>query len=293
MKELKELGISVKENEPMSKHTTLAIGGPAEWYLEIFSLEQLKKFLSITHTKKKAIFFLGAGSNILVSDQGLDGFIVRLLGEFEMVSFSGSCARSGAGVFLPTLVKKCAEQGLGGAEALVGVPGTVGGALMMNAGTRDLEIGTLVKSVEIVSLQGIEKKLDSKQINFQYRCSSLAGSIICFATLQLQEKNKDDIIRIVQEFLSYRLKTQPIGTLNVGSIFKNPKGHFAAQLIENAGLKGFKIGQAQVSPKHANFIVNLGGAKAKEMKDLIFEIQRAIEKKFGIHLEPEIKFVGQ
>ena len=158
---------------------------------------------------------------------------------------------------------------------------------------RDLEIGTLVKSVEIVSLQGIENKIDSKQINFQYRSSSLAGSIICFATLQLQEKNKDDIIRIVQEFLSYRLKTQPIGTLNVGSIFKNPKGHFAAQLIENAGLKGFKIGQAQVSPKHANFIVNLGGAKAKEMKDLIFEIQQVVEKKFGIHLEPEIKFVGQ
>lgn len=293
MKELERLGLIVKENEPMSKHTTLAIGGPAEWYVEIFSFDQLKEFLRVIHSKKKPIFFLGAGSNILVSDQGIEGFVARLLGEFESVSFNGCRARAGAGVFLPTLIKKCAEQGLGGAEALVGVPGTVGGALVMNAGTRDLEIGTIVKSVQVLTLDGKEELLDSKQINFQYRSSSLAGLIICFATLQLQEKNKDDIIRIVQEFLSYRLKTQPIGTLNVGSIFKNPKGNFAAQLIEKAGLKGFKIGQAQIAPKHANFIVNCGGAKAKEIKDLIFEIQQQIEKKFGIHLEPEIKFVGK
>jgi UDP-N-acetylmuramate dehydrogenase len=175
----------------------------------------------------------------------------------------------------------------------VGVPGTLGGALIMNAGTRDLEIGRITKEVEVMSPDGGSRTLSGSDIRFEYRSSSLAGQIVCFATLQLEAAGKDDIMRTVQKFLENRLQTQPIGTLNVGSIFKNQAGHFAAQLIEKAGLKGMRKGNAQVSEKHANFIVNCGGAKARDVRDLIFEIQRTVRDKFGVALEPEVKMVGR
>ncbi len=292
MKELIKFGIKVMEQELMAKHTTLAIGGPVDWYVEVFNLEQLRALIQVVERESLPLFFLGAGSNLLVDDSGIHGVVAHLQGEFEQISFNGNSVRAGAGVFLPTLVKLCAEKGLGGIEPLVGVPGTVGGALVMNAGTRDLEIGTIIQSVELIEKDGSLKILSQDQIKFQYRSSSLNGSILCFATLKLMAGNKDVIIQTVQKFLSYRLKTQPIGTLNVGSVFKNPPRHFAAELIEKAGLKGFKIGNAQVSPKHANFITNCGGASAQNIKDLIHKIQEIVKEKFSIELEPEVKIVG-
>lgn len=293
MKELLEEGIPIVADEPMSKHTTLGIGGPAEWYAEVDSLSHLDKVLRAARQKNLPVFFLGAGSNLLVSDRGIAGLVIRLHGEFESVRFNGQEVRAGAGTLLPSLIKQAAERGLGGAEPLVGVPGTVGGALVMNAGTRELEIGQIVKSVEVIRSNGELHLIAADQISFQYRSSSLRNEIICFATLQLKPADKDDIIRTIQEFLSRRLQSQPIGTLNVGSIFKNPAGRYAAQLIEQAGLKGTKRGNAQISPKHANFIVNCGGASSEDVKGLIFEIQDAVYKKFGVRLEPEIKIVGR
>lgn len=292
---LRGASVEVSANEPMSKHTTLGIGGPADWYAEIGSVQQLKAVVSASKEHRIPLTFIGAGSNLLVSDDGVAGMVIRLRGEFESITFSGHEVRAGAAVFLPTLVKLCAEKGLGGAEPLVGVPGTVGGALAMNAGTRDLEIGAIVKSAEILSMESPNalKVLTVDQIRFQYRSSSLNGEIVCFATLKLQAKSKDDIMRSIQTFLSRRLQTQPIGTMNVGSIFKNPQGQFSAELIEKAGLKGFKKGDAQVSPKHANFIVNCGGATANDVKTLIHEIQETILKKFGVRLEPEVKMIGR
>lgn len=292
MKELIKLGIEVVEQEPMSKHTTLAIGGPVDWYVELFNLDQLRALVQVAQRESHPLFFLGAGSNLLVDDSGIRGVVAHLRGEFEQLSFNGNLVRVGAGMFLPTLVRQCAEKGLGGMEPLVGVPGTVGGALVMNAGTRDLEMGSVVESVEILESAGTVKILSKEQIKFQYRSSSLNGSILCFATLKLMAGNKDDIMRNVQNFLSYRLKAQPIGTLNVGSVFKNPPQHFAAELIEKAGLKGFKIGNAQVSPKHANFITNCGGATAQNIKDLIYKIQVVVKEKFSVELELEVKIVG-
>lgn len=283
---------SLYPNEPMSRHTTLGIGGPAKWYAEAKSMAELKKILYFSKEKNLPLFFLGAGSNLLVSDAGIQAVVVRLRGVFEEFQFSGNEVRTGAGAMLPTLVKSCAEKGLTGAEPLIGVPGTVGGALVMNAGTRELEIGKITKSVEILDEEKNLKLIPADQIRFYYRSSSLAGSILCFATLQLKPGNKDAIIQTIEKFLVTRRETQPIGTKNVGSIFKNPEGIFAAQLIEKAGFKGKRVGNAQVSPKHANFIVNLGGAKAEEVKNLIREIQEAVKEKFKVQLEPEIKFVG-
>lgn len=292
MEELIKAGCKVLRGEPMSRHTTLGIGGPAEWYIEVQTVEQLWAALKVARQKSIPVFFAGMGSNLLVSDNGILGFTLRLKGDFESVSIAGTEVRAGAGAFLPTLVKVCADNGLGGAEPLVGVPGSVGGAVMMNAGTRDLEIGRIIKSVEVLAEDGSVTLIPAKDIDFQYRRSSLDGKIVCFATLQLKAQKKDDIIRSIQKFLEQRLTTQPVGQMNVGSIFKNPPGAYAARLIERAGLKGLQIGRAQVSEKHANFIVNLGGAKAADVKELIRKVQSAVKAKFGVALEPEVKMVG-
>lgn len=293
MEKLIREGLKIVRNEPMSRHTTWGIGGPADWYAEVFSVDELARVTRAAAEQKLPVFFLGAGSNLLVSDRGMEGLVLRLRGDFESVTFSGTEARAGSGVLLPVLARQCADRGLGGIEPLVGVPGTVGGALVMNAGTRELEIGRVVLRVETLSDAGRLETIPADKIRFEYRASSLQGRVICFATLQLQPADKDDIIRTVQEFLSRRLETQPIGTQNCGSVFRNPEGRFAAQLIEQAGFKGRKHGRAQVSPKHANFIVNCGGAAADEVKGLIFEIRRAVLEKCGVELETEVKMVGR
>jgi UDP-N-acetylmuramate dehydrogenase len=290
--ELEALGLKITAREPMSKHTTWGIGGPAEWYAEPASLEQLSGLLRFARANGLPVFFLGGGSNLLVGDRGLDGFVVRLRGVFEQVEFGASSVRAGAGVYLPTLIKQCAERGLGGAEPLVGVPGTVGGALVMNAGTRDLEIGRIVQSVEVLNESGGLDLVPSEKISFEYRKSTLGARAVCFATLRLEPGRREDFLAAIQKFISHRLQTQPIGTLNSGSVFRNPEGGFAAQLIERAGLKGHKRGNAQVSPKHANFIVNCGGATAEDVKGLILEIQKTVKEKCGVELEPEVKMVG-
>ncbi|OGR85499.1 MAG: UDP-N-acetylenolpyruvoylglucosamine reductase [Elusimicrobia bacterium RIFCSPLOWO2_01_FULL_54_10] len=292
MEELLKTGARVLANEPMASHTTLCVGGPAEWYVEVDTVVQLRAVLLAARKKSLPVFFLGWGSNLLVADKGIRGITLRLKGDFISVSFEDSLVRAGAGVFLPTLVKQCADKGLGGIEPLVGIPGTIGGALIMNAGTRDLEIGQVIKTVEVLNPDGNLELLNHDQIRFEYRASSLAGRVVCFATLQLRHQNKDDIIRSVQVFLEKRLETQPISNMNVGSIFKNPPGNFAARLIEQSGLKGRQIGQAQVSPKHANFIVNLGGAKANDVKSLIELVQKTVAEKHGVKLETEVKMVG-
>ena len=291
--ELEAAGLKLAAQEPMSRHTTWGIGGPAEWYAEPSSLNQLSALLRFARANGLPVFFLGGGSNLLVSDAGIAGVVVRLRGDFEKIEFRATSVRAGAGVYLPTLVKQCAERGLGGAEPLVGVPGTVGGALVMNAGTRDLEIGAIVESAEVLDDSGSLSVVPAERIRFQYRKSSLEGKTLCFATLRLQPGNREQFLEAIQKFVSHRLKTQPIGTLNCGSVFRNPEGGFAADLIERAGLKGLKRGNAQISPKHANFIVNLGGATAEDAKALIAEAQKAVKEKFGVELEPEVKRVGR
>lgn len=293
MERIIESGARIVENEPMSKHTTLGIGGPAEWYAEASSVSHLNSLLQFAKSKNLPVFHLGAGSNLLVSDAGIAGLVVRLRGEFETFEFSGTSVRAGAGVFLPTLVKACAERGLTGAEPLVGVPGTVGGGLVMNCGTPELWMGAITQSVEILGANGALETLSAGEIKFEYRASSLIGKTICFGTLRLQSGDKAAIQKTVQDFLSRRLNTQPIGTQNVGSIFKNPPGNHAAKLIEAAGLKGFKIGNAQVSPKHANFFINTGGATAKDFKALVEHARKIVKEKSGVELETEIKMVGR
>lgn len=282
-------------DEPMSKHTTFRIGGPADAYVAVRDEEGLAALHRFAREKRLPVFALGWGSNLLVRDGGIRGIVLRLRGEFEKVRFPApGLVRAGAGVRIPQLVVRCAAKGLAGTEPLVGVPGTVGGALVMNAGTREGEIGDLVREVEVLGEDGLAvERLPRERVRFEYRASSLAGRLVLGATLELKGGDKGDIIRRVKENQLKRLRTQPIHTYNVGSVFKNPPGRFVAQLIEQAGLKGRESGGARVSPMHANFIENHRKARAADVLRLVDLIREDVLRRHGVELELEMKVVGE
>ncbi len=292
---LKKIFPQARLNEPLVRYTTFKIGGPAEAYLEInnrLELETLMRFISRSNIP---VLFIGWGSNLLILDGGIPGVVAALKGDFEKIDFlEKGLVRVGAGVRIPQFVSVAANHGLGGAESLVGIPGTLGGAVMMNAGTRELEIGALIQDVEIFDPKTFKSQfIDSSQVNFSYRFSGLSGRVILSALLRLREGDKVDIMKRIAVHQSKRLKTQPVHTFNVGSIFKNPDGFFAADLIEKAGFKGIESGGARVSPLHANFIENFNNAKAADVLDLVETIRKKIKKDAGVELELEIKIVGR
>jgi len=217
--------------------------------------------------------------------------VIRLRGEFEAIDFSDDGVRVGGGVHLPRLAKKCAERNLAGVEGLAGVPGTVGGALMTNAGTPRGVIGDVISSVDIFNGDGDVKTLSRDQLKFGYRQSSLIGQWVVGAKLALKLSSNGHVMDKIKEELVLREKSQPLGTRNVGSVFKNPPNDFAARLIEAVGLKGKQQGRVRFSPKHANFMENLGGASAKEVLDLIKLAQELVKEKFNVELETEVKIV--
>lgn len=283
----------IKSEEPLSKHCTWAIGGPAEVYVEIHTLDELKRLQQFCREERVPIFLLGWGSNVLLPDEGLRGCVVRLRGDFERVEFDTSRVKVGAGVHLPKLSRLCAEKGLAGVEALAGVPGTVGGALMTNAGTPRGVIGDVLRSVRILNADGTITYLSKEEIQFGYRTTSLSGRWIVGAELDLEPSPNGSVLEKMKAELSYREKTQPLGTKNVGSVFRNPPNDYAARLIEAVGLKGKMLGRVRFSPKHANFMENAGGASAKEALDLMRHAQQLVKDKFNIELIPEVIVVKQ
>lgn len=281
-------------DEPLARYTTFRIGGPADAFLEIKSREALSRVLSFCREKGAPFLILGFGSNLLVLDGGVRGVVARLRGEFESVEFpGGGRVRAGAGVRVPQLVALCAERGLAGMEPLVGVPGTVGGALVMNAGTRDGTIGALVTEAEVFDERTLEPRIIAAgELRFEYRRTNLENVVVTGAALQLKPGSKADIMGRVQRFQQRRLQTQPIHTFNVGSTFKNPPGRFVAQLIEQAGLKGASVGGARISPLHANFIENFANAKAADVLELVRLVREKIKTEFNVDLELEMKVMG-
>lgn len=282
-------------DEPLSRYTTFKIGGPADAFVDAHNTHDVLSVLRVVRAANVPFFVLGWGSNLLVRDRGVRGIVLRLAGEFSSVDFlDGSRVRAGAAVRVPQLVVACAEHGLSGLEPIVGVPGSVGGALAMNAGTRDGEIGPLVLEVEAADPEAlILRKLTKPELAFSYREGPLKNLVALSCLLQLKPGVKGDIMAVVARYQQKRQQTQPIHTYNVGSTFKNPPGRFAAQMIEQLGLKGHAIGGARVSPLHANFIENFAGAKASDvlaLVDLIRERARAI---FGVGLELEMQVVGE
>jgi UDP-N-acetylmuramate dehydrogenase len=285
---------SARLDEPLAPKTTFKIGGPADAYVLPGTREELKAALACARGAGQPVFILGWGSNLLVRDKGVRGLVVQLAGEFERIEFlEGGEVKAGAACRVPALVLACAEKGLSGLEPIVGVPGTVGGALAMNAGTRDGEIGALVQAVSVMDMAGNERVRYPSDLHFRYRHSDLQEEVALDAIISLKPADKADIMAVVRRYQKKRQETQPIHTNNVGSTFKNPPGRFVAQMVEQLGLKGHAVGGARVSPLHANFIENFAGAKASDVLALVDLIRERVRAGFGVGLELEMKVVGE
>jgi UDP-N-acetylmuramate dehydrogenase len=278
-------------SEPLKEYTWFRIGGPADYYLEPADREDVVKIIGYLQAQQFPFTILGKGSNVLVSDEGIRGAVINLGNSLSSVHAEGNRIYAEAGVTLVRFVDFCVQRGLKGVEMLAGIPGTIGGALIMNAGAYGGEISTFLADVEVLRA-GTLQYLKKSEITFSYRRSSLHHEVILGAGFDLPPGDREEIVQVRKELLLKRNRTQPTNMPNSGSMFKNPEGNFAARLIEQAGLKGTRIGEAQISEKHSNFIVNLGGATAGNVLDLVRLAQKKVYEKFDIQLELEVKLLG-
>jgi UDP-N-acetylmuramate dehydrogenase len=288
LSKLASLGCNIFKDELLSKHCSFKIGGPADYFIEIPSEEALFLFLKNIGIDKFLI--LGGGTNVLFSDDGYNGFVVSLIGKFKELSVCGEEIICGSGTLLSNVLNVSLKNNLTGLEFVSGIPGCVGGAVFGNAGSKDRWLGSVIKEVSIYK-DGHKGLFEGKQIDFSYRKSSLEKSVLLGVCFSLKKTIKNDTLSTVLESIKKRLKTQPLNFPNAGSVFKNPKGLSVGKLIEEAGLKGIRIGGAQISELHGNFIINIGGALAKDVLTLINMIEEKIYTQFNIKLEMEIKII--
>jgi UDP-N-acetylmuramate dehydrogenase len=285
---LQATGATVQASAPLDRQVYWRVGGPAEWLAQVTTLKQLQAVMDLG-----AVTVLGNGSNILVHDAGLPGIVVRLGGELADLQIDGTRAVAGAGLLLTVFLARLDKAGLAGAEPFSGVPGTIGGAVVMNAGTLLGEAADLVESVDLVLPGGELRQVSAADLAFGYRSSTLPeGAVIARATLALTDEDVADRLEKRQAFLARRKATQPLDKPSCGSTFTNPPGDHAARLIEAAGLKGHRQGNAEISGKHANFIVNLGGATAEEIRHLIALARCTVRDQFSVWMDPEVHLLG-
>jgi len=282
---------NISISEPLARFTTFKIGGPADYYLEPKDREDLINLIKYLKEIKYPYLIIGNGSNVLISDEGIRGAAINLEFGFTKIQINKNNVFAEAGIRLSKLVDVCIENSLVGMENLAGIPGTLGGAILMNAGAYGGEISNFIKTVEVVDDVEI-KFLTKEECGFTYRKSNLERKIILSAEFELPFGDKAKARERRKELLIKRNQSQPVDVPNAGSIFKNPVGNYAGRLIEQAGLKGLTIGGAKVSEKHANFIVNFNNASANDVIELMKVIQETVFNKFGILLEPEIKMIG-
>ncbi len=284
----------VRLEEPMFRHTTYRVGGPAAAYVVCDTLSDLSRTIDVVVSEEIPYAVLGRGSNVLVSDAGYDGVVVVLGREFRRHRFEDDRIEAGAGCVLGTLVQDAFAKGLSGLEFAVGIPGTLGGALVMNAGTRDEWIGSRVESVTLhVPGSGLAR-LRGSEVGWGYRRSGLGvQGVVVEAVIAAKRGDREAIQRVMEANFRRRKRTQPVGAPSAGSVFVNPANVSAGRLIESAGLKGASVGGARVSDVHANFIVNAGSAHARDIVELMRLMREAVEEKYGIQLTPEIRFLGE
>ena len=285
------LGCEARRYEPMSKHTSFKIGGNADVYIKVNNLSKLSTILKECQASDVDYMILGNGSNLLVSDDGLRGVVIRLDGDFRKITLlDDTTIFCGAGATLAYLCKFALNCGLSGLEFAWGIPGTVGGAVFMNAGAYDGEMKDVVHSVSHISPSGEIGRTEKENMNFGYRTSVYRSNnmIITGVTLKLKKGNPDEIRAKMDDYMSRRSTKQPLEYPSAGSVFKRPEGNFAGALIEQCGLKGKTCGGAQVSEKHAGFIINKSNATSKDVRDLIGEIQKTVSEKTGYSLECEL-----
>ena len=282
------------KNEPMAKHTSYGIGGPAQAYITPSDQNDLKQILIFAKDNNINTFFAGSGSNLLVADEGFQGIVITLGKSFTKLSIDGNNLEAEVGVMLGKIVKETIKRNLTGMESMIGVPGTLGGALIMNAGAFGGEISNYLDIIKVMLMNGETKIYQKDDIDFSYRNSTFPkDEILLSASFNLIEKSADEIQYDRAKASKGRKDTQPLRFRSAGSVFKNPKTDLAAgYLIDKAGLKGSRIGDAEISTKHANFFINHGKAKAKDVVDLILLAKKTVLEKFDVNLELEIKTLG-
>lgn len=281
-------------DEPMSRHTTFRVGGAAKCLIKVNNKEQMKKLIPYLHMTGQNFFILGNGSNLLVGDKGYSGILVKLGEGMESVTVEGERMKISAGTLLSKAASAARENELTGMEFASGIPGTVGGAIVMNAGAYGGEMKQIVESVEVMNMEGEILVLDNDTMEFGYRKSVIKSRpfIVLETVLRLQKGKQEEISSKMEELSRLRREKQPLEYASAGSTFKRPEGYFAGKLIMDAGLRGFSIGGAKVSEKHCGFIVNSGNATAADIREVIDEVQQCVKAKFGVTLEREVIYLG-
>jgi UDP-N-acetylmuramate dehydrogenase len=280
----------VTESVPLAPKTWYRIGGPARWFIQPRTLDELQEAASRCTENEIPIFVLGLGANLLVSDGGVNGAVFKLGEEFwRRVKFEENLVEAGAGCDLQKLVLRTVRQGLAGIECLAGIPGTIGGGIRMNCGGKFGDLGARVVKVQVMDASGTIFDRLKDDLVFEYRSTNISAPFILSATLELEEEDPERIMKRTKEIWMYKRNSQPLNTKNAGCIFKNPRGLSAGALIDQAGLKGMQIGGAEVSTKHANFIIAHPGCKADDVLKLVKIIREKVWEKNEIHLESEVK----
>lgn len=286
----------ILKNEPMSKHTSFKIGGNAEYFIKIKTIENLKKILNLANERNIPVTIIGNGTNLLVKDGGIKGFVLKLeLNDFKIKRTANEIFITvESGMTVATLSSIAQKEEITGLEFLSGIPGTVGGAIRMNAGAYGSEMKDVVVKTRVITYDGKIKTFTLEEHNFSYRNSIFSNNefIILETTLKLQKGKKEDIKEKINEYLLSRKSTQPLEYPNAGSTFKRKEGIVTAKLIDECGLKGFSVGDAEISRKHAGFIINKGNATADEVLELVTVVKNKVKEKFNVDIELEILVLG-
>ena len=280
--------------EPLAKHTTFRVGGEADCLVQISDTAQLPQLLKYLSLVEIPFFIIGNGSNLLVGDAGFSGVIVQIADKCNTIRVAGNRIYAQAGAYLSKVAKTACEHGLTGLEFAAGIPGTVGGGVVMNAGAYDGEMKLVVEEVTVLDKEGNQLVLNNSTMEFGYRTSAIKNQpfIVTECCFLLQEGDKEAIAAKMADFQGRRKEKQPLEYPSAGSTFKRPEGHFTGKLIMDAGLAGYSIGGAQVSAKHCGFVINTGEATAADIRELIAYVQEEVYRQFSVKLEPEVIFLG-
>ena len=292
---LKKLSKTAVKNESMKKHTSFKIGGNADFMVFPENVDEIKNIIALCNKNNTPYLIMGNGSNMLVSDEGIEGVVIKISTQMSKVKITGEKVYAEAGILLSTLSKNVLEESLSGLEFASGIPGTLGGAIVMNAGAYDGEMKDVIEKIGFVDKYGTVHEISRDEARLGYRTSIFSDSddIILYCVLNLKKGNKAEILDKMNDLNSRRKEKQPLHLPSAGSTFKRPEGYFAGKLIEDCGLKGYSVGGAAVSEKHSGFVVNINNATATDVKNLILDVQKKVYEKFGVKLEREVKYYGR
>lgn len=285
----------IYEMESMKRHTSFRIGGPADYLVEVQSELEIKNLVTALKTKGVPIFVMGNGTNLLVSDKGIRGVVIKIGSGFSEFHFEGETVYAQSGMLLSTLAKRILEQSLEGFEFASGIPGSIGGAITMNAGAYGGEMKDIVKSVRVLKQDGMIEEIPGEEMDFAYRNSKVISEqlVVLGVTFRLKKGNKEEIQDKMQDYTNKRNTKQPVSAASAGSTFKRPEGYFAGKLIDESGLRGVCHRGAQVSDLHCGFVINRDNATCQDIVELISFIKKTVYDKFGVCLEEEVKIVGE